>query len=66
MIVFIELAVNRGWRVEFLESVGIWHFSPLESSSRFPQYNHQLTRRQRMDHINEGVGIIVDNLSKAG
>jgi len=56
MIVFIELAVNRGWRVEFLESVGIWHFSPLESSSRFPQYNHQLTRRQRMDHINEGVG----------
>jgi hypothetical protein len=26
MIVFIELVVHRGWPVEFLESVGIWHF----------------------------------------
>ena len=28
MIVFIELVVNRGWAVQFLESVGIWHFPP--------------------------------------
>jgi glycosyl transferase family 2 len=37
MIVFIELVVNRGWPVEFLERVGIWHFppwGPLIGSSR--------------------------------
>ena len=46
-IVFIELVVNRGWPVEFLENVGVWHFPHWGSLIESSHPRHQRRNLQR-------------------